>query len=140
MPRHDPFDFISSTVNLDDPAEHDNANRFMASALARVIECLPIIAQSAALTAGQYLSDAVTADEVLAVRAELWSWIQGREQSDERDVLRIRTVICALHGMDAEAPCDKIEYFLMFWERSGLSMDQLAAAISDVYKVAYRAP
>jgi hypothetical protein len=112
----------------------------MASALARVIECLPVIAQSAALTAGQYLSDAVTADEVLAVRAELWSWIQGREQSDERDVLRIRTVICALHGMDAEAPCDKIEYFLMFWERSGLSMDQLAAAISDVYKVAYRAP
>lgn len=140
MPRHDPFDVISSRVNLDDPAEHDNAQRFMASALARIIECLPVLAQSAALTVDQYLSGAATADEVLAARVELWNSIQGRDQTNERDVLRIRTVICALHGMNAEAPCDKIEYFLMFWERSGLSMDQLAAAIFDAYKVIYPAP
>lgn len=137
MSFHDPFDVISSAVDLDDPSEHDNAQFFMAHALGRVIECLPSIAHSAPLTAKQYLEGSVTADEVLAVRVRLWESIQGRDQSDEPDVLRIRTAICALHGMDVEAPCDTLAYFLMFWERSGLSMTELAGAILDTYGIIY---
>ena len=132
MSLHDPFDVISSVVDLDDPAEHDNAQRFMADALGRVIKCLPGIAHSAASTAKQHLEGWTTADEVLAVRLRLWESIRGRVQSDEPDVLRIRTAICALHGMDVEPPCDKLEYFLMFWQRSGLSMTELC-------RICYRA-
>ena len=49
--------------------------------------------------------------------------------SNDPEVLRVRTTICALHGMDAEAPYDKLEYFLTFWERSGLSMVELAVIL-----------
>jgi hypothetical protein len=140
MALHDPFDVISSTVDLDDPAEHDNAQRFMANALGRVIESLPSIAHSAASTAEQYLEGSATADEVSAVRVRLWESIRGCDQSNEPDVLRIRAAICALHGMDVEAPCDKLDYFLMFWERSGLSMTELAGAILDTYGAVYNAP
>ncbi|RYF44375.1 MAG: hypothetical protein EOO38_18045 [Cytophagaceae bacterium] len=139
MSPRDPFDVISSTVDLDDPTEHDNAQRFMANALGRVIECLPGIAHSAASTSKQYLEGSATADDVVAVRRRLWESIRGRDQSNEPDVLRIRAAICALHGMDVEAPCDKLEYFLMFWESSGLSMTELAGAILDTYGVVYNA-
>ena len=57
--------------------------------------------------------------------------------SDDPEVLRIRATICALHGMDAEAPYDKLEYFLFYWERSGLSMVELAGAMFDTYGVVY---
>lgn len=137
MSRHDPFDVISSSVDLDDLAEHDNAQRFMANALGRITEYLPSVAQSAASTTERYLDGLATADEVLAVRVKCWESIQGRDQSDEPDVLRIRAVICALHGMEAEAPFDKLAYFLMWWERSGLSMTELAGAILDIYGVVY---
>lgn len=99
MPLRGPFDVISSTVDLNDPAEHDNAQRFMANALGRVIGCFPDIAYSAASTSKQYLEGSATADEVLAVRVRLWESLRGRDQSDEPDVLRIRAAICALHGM-----------------------------------------
>ncbi|GAB3455576.1 hypothetical protein GCM10027321_08270 [Massilia terrae] len=135
MSRCDPFDVISSAVDLDDPAQHANAQRFMVNALGRVIECLPVTARSAVLTAKQYLEGVATAGEVLAVRVELWNEIQGRDQSDDPDVLQIRTTICALHGMETEAPFDKLYYFLMFWERSGLRMVELAGAIFDSYGV-----
>lgn len=140
MRLNDPFVAISSTVDLDNPAEHGNAQRFMANALGRVIERLPGLAHSAASTAKRYLLGSATADEVLAVRVRLWESIRGRDQSDEPDVLRIRAAICALHGMDVVAPCDKLEYFLMFWERGGLSMTELAGAILDIYGVVYNAP
>ena len=138
MPLRNYFDVISCTVDLDDPAEHDKAQLFMANALGQVIECLLGIAHSAASTAKQYLEGSVTADEVLAVRVRLWESIQGRDQSDEPDVMRIRAAICALHGMDVEAPCDTLEYFLMFWARGGLSTTKLAAAILDTYGVVCR--
>jgi hypothetical protein len=83
-----------------------------------------------------------TARDILRVRGMLWDEIKGRDQSDESDeseVLRIRTMICALYGMDAEAPFDKLNYFLVFWERSGLSKVELAGAILDAYGIIYRA-
>ncbi|NHQ94358.1 hypothetical protein [Janthinobacterium lividum] len=137
MSHSDPFDVISSTVDLNDPAEHADAQRFIVHALARVIECLPVTAQSSVLAAKQHLEGAATDTEVLAVRARLWEAIRGRDMSDDPEVLRIRTTICAMHGMDAEAPYDKLEYFLTFWERSGLSMVELAGAMFDTYGVVY---
>lgn len=137
MSHRNPFDVISSTVDLDDSAEHGDAQCFMVSALARVIECLPLIAQSSVLVAKRYFEGAATDSEALAARAMLWEAIRGRDMSDDPDVLRIRATICALHGMDAEAPCDKLTYFLTFWERSGLSMIELAGAMFDTYGVVY---
>ena len=137
MSHRDPFDVISSTVDLDDPVEHGDAQRFMVNALARVIECLPVTAQSSVLAAKRYLEGAAKDSEALAVRVRLWETIRGRDMSDDPEVLRIRTTICALHGMDAEAPYDKLEYFLFFWERSGLSMVELAGAMFDTYGVVY---
>jgi hypothetical protein len=66
-------------------------------------------------------------------RVRLWHSIQGRDQSSELDVLRIRTAICVLHQMDAEDTSDTLEYFLAFWQRGGLGMEELKAAIENKY-------
>ena len=137
MSHRNPFDVISSTVDLDDPAEHVDAQRFMVRALARVIECLPLTAQSSVLAAKRHLEGAATDSDALTAKVMLWEAIRGRDMSDDPDVLRIRATICALHGMDAEAPYDKLSYFLTFWERSGLSMVELAGAMFDTYGVVY---
>jgi hypothetical protein len=55
MSRCDSFDVISAAVDLDDPAQHADAQRFMVNALSRVVRCLPAAAQPAVLTSKQYL-------------------------------------------------------------------------------------
>lgn len=139
MSRCDPFDAISSTVNLDDQGQWGNAQRFMLDALERVTACLPSSAQAAVSVAKSHLTGRATVGSVATTRVKLWSEIEGRDQADEPDVLRIRATICALHGIDEQTPIDRLAFFLMFWERSGLSMVALAGAIRDVYDVIYRA-
>jgi hypothetical protein len=138
MSRRDPFDIIAAAVDLDNPAQHIRAQRFMVDALGRVVHCLPDSAQSAVLTAKQYLEGTAATCDVLVTRVKLWHAIQGRDQSNESDVLRIRATICALHGTDAEAPFDRLNYFLAFWEHGGLSMTELAGAILAAYGVHYK--
>ncbi|MEG0882352.1 MAG: hypothetical protein RSF79_04715 [Janthinobacterium sp.] len=71
-------------------------------------------AKSVAAVANRYITGAATAEEVIAERVRLWRAIEGRDQSDEPDVLKIRTAICVLHPMDIGAPAETLEYFLNF--------------------------
>jgi hypothetical protein len=139
MSRCDPFDAISSAVDLDDPAQWSNAQRFMVDALERVVASLPSSAQAAVSVAKRHLAGRASVGSVAAERVKLWGEIEGRDQADEPDVLRIRATICALHVIDEQSPLDRLAYFLTLWERSSLSMVELAGAIRDAYDVIYRA-
>lgn len=84
----------------------------MIEAIGSVTEQLPALARSAATVAYRYMTGAATAEEVIAERVRLWRAIEGRDQSDEPDVLKIRTAICVLHPMDSGAAAETLEYFL----------------------------
>lgn len=105
------FDAIASAVDLDDPAEQFLAQRFMIDAIARVTPQLPEVAKSVASVANRFITGAVTAEEVIGERVRLWQAIEGRDQSDAPDVLKIRTAICVLHPMDSAASAETLEYF-----------------------------
>jgi alkanesulfonate monooxygenase SsuD/methylene tetrahydromethanopterin reductase-like flavin-dependent oxidoreductase (luciferase family) len=86
---------------------------------------LPEVAKSAAAVANRYITGAATAEEVISERVRLWRAIEGRDQSDEPDVLKIRTAICVLHPMDIGTSTETLEYFLNFgskeaWRRLSL--------------------
>jgi hypothetical protein len=129
------FDAISSGIDLYDPAEQFLAQRFMIEALGRVTEQLPEIARSAAFIANRFITGVATAEEVIDERVRLWTAIQGRDQSNEPEVLRIRTAICVLHPMDLDATADTLEYFFSFWQRGGLGQVELAAAVENKYGI-----
>jgi len=129
------FDAISSKVDLDDPAEQFLAWRFMIEALGRVTEQLPEIAKSAAAIANRFITGVATAEEVLEARVRLWEAIKGRDQSDEAEVLKIRTAICVLHPNDIGVPADTLEYFFAFWQRGGLGLPELTAAVENKYGI-----
>lgn len=120
---------ISSQADLNDPAEQFLAQRFMIEALGRVTSQLPPIAQTAASMANRFITGAATEEEVIEERVRLWKAIEGRTQSDEPDVLKIRTAICVLHPMDLGVAAEALEYFFAFWQRSGLGLVELAAAV-----------
>ncbi|PJC99973.1 hypothetical protein GQ37_006660 [Janthinobacterium sp. BJB1] len=129
------FDAIASAVDLDDPAEQTSAQRFMIDAIGRVTEQLPALARSAAAVAYRYMTGAATAEEVIAERVRLWRAIEGRDQSDAPDVLKIRTAICVLHPMDSGATAETLEYFFEFWRQAGLPQAALEAAARNSYGI-----
>jgi hypothetical protein len=129
------FDAISARVDLDDPAERFLAQRFMIEALSRVTHQLPEVARSAASIANRFIAGTASEEEVIEERVRLWKAIQGRDQSDEFDVLRIRAAICVLYSMDIDAPADTLEYFSAFWQRGGLCQVELAASIENKYGI-----
>lgn len=129
------FDAIASAVDLNDPAEQLLAQRFMIEAIERVTSQLPEAAKSVAAVANRYITGAVTAEEVIAERVRLWRAIEGRDQSDEPDVLKIRTAICVLHPMDIGAPAETLEYFFEFWRRGGLPQAELKSTVHNKYGV-----
>ncbi|WP_139144754.1 MULTISPECIES: hypothetical protein [unclassified Janthinobacterium] len=129
------FDAIASAVDLDDPAEQSLAQRFMIEAIGRVTAQLPEVARSAAAVANRYITGAATAEEVIAERVRLWRAIEGRDQSDEPDVLKIRTAICVLHPMDSGATAETLEYFFEFWRQAGLAQAELEAAARNRYGI-----
>ncbi|AQR69422.1 hypothetical protein BZG29_14565 [Janthinobacterium sp. LM6] len=129
------FDAIASAVDLDDPAEQSSAQRFMIEAIGRVTSQLPDVAKSAAAVANRYITGAATAEEVIAERVRLWRAIEGRDQSDEPDVLKIRTAICVLHPMDIGAAAETLEYFFEFWRQAGLAQAELKAAVQNKYGI-----
>jgi len=138
MPEHDPFDLLSAKVDLDDPAQYCHIHRFMLGALSRVSDSLSATSRSAILIAKRHLDGHATVGNVATMRVKLWDEIHGRDQSNEVGVLRVRTVICAMHGMDAAAASDTLHYFLMFWQESELSMVELAKAMREAYGVSYQ--
>lgn len=129
------FDAIASAVDLDDPAEQFLAQRFMIEAIGRVTSQLPEVAKSAAAVANRFITGEATAEEVIGERVRLWRAIEGRDQSDEPDVLKIRTAICVLHPMDIGAPAETLEYFFYFWQQGGLSQAELEAAVQNKYGI-----
>jgi hypothetical protein len=129
------FNAISSKADLDDPAEQFLAQRFMIEALFRVSEQLPEVAQTAANVANRFSTGVASAEEVIRERVRLWNAIDGRDQSTEPEVLKIRTAICVLHHNVMGAPADTLEYFLAFWERGGLGMTELRLAAENKYGI-----
>lgn len=129
------FDAILTHADLSDPAEQFLAQRLMIEALSRVTSQLPPIAQSAAFTANRFINGAATEEEVIEERARLWKAIEGRAQSDEPEVLKIRTAICVLHPMDLTVAAESLEYFFAFWQRGGLGQAELAAAVENKYGI-----
>ncbi len=129
------FDAIASAVDLDDPAEQSLAQRFMIEAIGRVTSQLPEVAKSAAAVANRYITGTATAEEVISERVRLWRAIEGRDQSDEPDVLKIRTAICVLHPMDIGASAETLEYFFEFWQQGGLAQAELEAAVQNKYGI-----
>ena len=124
------FDAIASA-----PAEQSSAQRFMIEVIGRVTEQLPALARSAATVAYRYITGAATAEEVIAERVRLWRAIERRDQSDEPDVLKIRTAICVLHPMDIAASAETLEYFFEFWQQAGLAQAELEAAARNRYGI-----
>ncbi|MCC7596296.1 hypothetical protein IGS61_02275 [Janthinobacterium sp. FW305-129] len=129
------FDAIASAVDLDAPAEQSSAQRFMIEAIGSVTEQLPAVARSAAAVAYRYMTGAATAEEVIAERVGFWRAIEGRDQSDAPDVLKIRTAICVLHPMDSGATAETLEYFFAFWQQAGLPQSELEAAARNRYGI-----
>jgi len=129
------FAAISAAVDLDDPAEQFLAQRFMIEALGRVTQQLPEIARSAAAIANRFITDVAGAEEVIGERVRLWQAIEGRDQSSEPEVLKIRTAICVLHPMDMEATADTLELFFAFWQRGGLGLPELEAAVKNKFGI-----
>jgi hypothetical protein len=129
------FAAISAAVDLDDPAEQFLAQRFMIEALGRVTQQLPEIAGSAAAIANRFITDVAGAEEVIGERVRLWQAIEGRDQSSEPEVLKIRTAICVLHPMDMEATADTLEVFFAFWQRGGLGLPELEAAVKNKFGI-----
>jgi hypothetical protein len=129
------FNAISAKVDLDDPAEQLLAQRFMIEALFRVSEQLPDVAQAAASIANRFSTGAASIGEVTGERVRLWKAIEGRDQSSEPAVCKIRTAICVLYPNDAGPPVDTLEYFMLFWERAGLDMTQLRLAAENKYGI-----
>ncbi|KAB8058440.1 hypothetical protein [Janthinobacterium violaceinigrum] len=129
------FDAIASAVDLDDPAEQFLAQRFMIEAIGSVTSQLPEVAKSAGAVANRFITGAATAEEVIAERVRLWRAIEGRDQSDKPDVLKIRTAICVLHPMDIANSAETLEYFFMFWQQAGLAQAELEAAIQSTYGI-----
>lgn len=129
------FDAIASAVDLDDPAEQSLAQRFMIEAIGRVTAQLPEVARSAAAVANRYITGAATAEEVIAERVRLWRAIEGRDQSDAPDVLKIRTAICVLHPMDIAASAETLEYFFEFWQQAGLAQAELQTVARNRYGI-----
>jgi len=127
------FDAIASQADLSDPAEQFLAQRFMIEALGRVTTRLPLVAQSAANLANRFIVGTATAEQVIEERVRLWSAIEGRSQSDDPEVLKIRTAICVLHPMELEVTAEALEYFFAFWERGGLGQIELEAAVQNKY-------
>jgi len=129
------FDAIATAVDLDDPAEQFLAQRFMIDAIARVTPQLPEVAKSVASVANRFITGAATAEEVIGERVRLWQAIEGRDQSDAPDVLKIRTAICVLHPMDSAASAETLEYFFAFWQQGGLAQAELEAAVRNQYGI-----
>jgi hypothetical protein len=129
------FDAIASAVDLDEPAGQSSVQRFMIEAIGRVTEQLPALARAAAAVAYRYMTGAATAEEVIAERVRLWRAIEGRDQSDAPDVLKIRTAICVLHPMDIAASAETLEYFFEFWRQAGLAQAELEAAVRNRYGI-----
>ncbi|WP_426169178.1 hypothetical protein [Pseudoduganella sp. R-34] len=127
------FDAISSRSDLSDSAEQFLAQRFMIEALGRVTNQLPLIAQTAAATANRFITGAASADEVIEERVRLWNAIEGRDLSNEPEVLKIRTAICVLHPMELAVAGEALEYFFAFWQRGGLGLPELRAAVENKY-------
>ena len=71
MPEYAPFDVISTTVDLDDPAQYGRAHRFMLDALSRVSESLSSTSRSAILTAKRHVDGQATVGNVAARRVKL---------------------------------------------------------------------
>jgi hypothetical protein len=129
------FDAISSNRDLDDPAERFLAQKFMIEALFRVTGQLPQVAQAAAVVANRFSTGVASVEEVIGERVRLWNAIHGSDQSTEPEVLKIRTAICVLHPNDIDGPADTLEYFLAFWERGGLGMNELRLAAENNYAI-----
>jgi hypothetical protein len=127
------FDAIASQADLNDPSEQFLAQRFMIEALCRVTSQLPAIAQSAGNLANRFIVGTATAEQVIEERVRLWKAIEGRSQSDDPEVLRIRTAICVLHPMELEVAAEALEYFFTIWERGGLGQTELEAAVQNKY-------
>jgi len=129
------FNAISLNRNLDDPAERFLAQKFMIEALFRVSGQLPEVAQAAAVVANRFSTGVASVEEVVSERVRLWKAIRGRDQSTESEVLRIRTAICLLHPNDVHDLADTLEYFVAFWERGGLGMNELRLAAENNYGI-----
>ncbi|WP_139143637.1 MULTISPECIES: hypothetical protein [unclassified Janthinobacterium] len=120
---------------MDDPVEQFLAQQLMIEAIGRVILQLPEAAKSVAAVANRFITGAATAEEVIAERVRLWRASEGRDQSDEPDVLKIRTAICVLHPMDMDASAETSEYFFAFWQQGGLAQAELEAAVHNKYGI-----
>jgi hypothetical protein len=129
----DYFDLITREVNLGDPRERDLAQKFMVDALYRVIADLPPEARDAAAVANRFSTGVGSAEDLEKERVRLWGSIEGRDMSQDVDVLRTRTAIHVLYPPESIDMHDTIDSFLGFWFRGGLSESKLSAVLANDY-------
>lgn len=129
------FNALSTVADLDDPREMNLAQKFMIDALYRVTDSLPIPARQAAAVANRYSTGVIGLKDLEAERVNLWQSIDGRDCSDDEDVLRTRTALCVLYQPNATDMHDRVAHFLTFWFRGGLSESQLAATVENDYGI-----
>ena len=127
------FELISKAADLDDPAETALAQKFMIDALYRVSADLPPQARDAAAVANRFSTGVATVAELEKERVRLWNFINGRDMSQDADVLRTRAAIHVLYPPKSLEMHDTIASFLGFWFRGGLSESKLADVLFNDY-------
>ena len=127
------FELITAAADLGDPSEVALARKFMIDALYRVTADLPPQARAAAAVANRFSTGVATEAELENARVRLWSSINGRDMSQEIDVLRARTAIHVLCPPKAVDMHDNLASFLEFWFKADLSEPMLAAVLSNDY-------
>ncbi|WP_426169037.1 hypothetical protein [Pseudoduganella sp. R-34] len=130
---NDYFELIAATADLDDPSEVALAQKFMIDALYRVTDDLPLQARDAAAVANRFSTGVATESDLEKERVRLWNSINGRDMSQDADVLRTRTAIHVLYPPKALDMRDTLASFLGFWFGSGLSESKLSAVLANDY-------
>ncbi|WP_426344356.1 hypothetical protein ACN9MU_07265 [Pseudoduganella sp. R-32] len=130
---NDYFELIAATADLDDPSEVALAQKFMIDALYRVTDDLPLQARDAAAVANRFSTGVATESDLEKERVRLWNSINGRDMSQDADVLRTRTAIHVLYPPEALDMHDTLASFLGFWFGGGLSESKLSAVLANDY-------
>lgn len=129
----DYFELIAATADLDDPSEVALAQKFMIDALYRVTDDLPLQARDAAAVANRFSTGVATESDLEKERVRLWNSINGRDMSQDTDVLRTRAAIHVLYPPKSLDMHDTLASFLGFWFRGGLSESKLSAVLANDY-------
>ena len=127
------FELLINSVDLDDPGETELAWKFMIEALSRVKSQLPSVARNAAALSNRFSTGVASLEEMTSERVRLWEAISGRDQSDDPEVLRVRTALCVLYPPDPKETFDTVDHFLTFWQLGGLGNQELEAALENDY-------